>query len=74
MGLQLGVIVGCTGKGATGSLALAQGVDLLDLLHHLKESRTARDTILLQRRRNGKANGLLCAALIRNHKVGGHGV
>ena len=74
MGFQLGVIVGCPGEGATRSLALTQGIGLLYLLHHLKESRPAGDTVLLQSWRNSKADGLFCAAQIRHNKVGGHGV
>ena len=74
MGFQLGIIVGCPCEGATGSLALALCIGLLDLLHYLKEPRPAGDAVLLQSRRNGKADGFLRAAQIRHHKVGGHGV
>ena len=54
-GFQLGIIVGCPCEGATGSLALALCIGLLDLLHYLKEPRPAGDAVLLQSRRNGKA-------------------
>ena len=53
---------------------LALGICLSDVLLDLKQPCAARDAIALEGGRDGKADGLIRPALIRDHEVGVHGV
>ena len=47
-------------------------IDLPDFLFHLKEPRPAGDAVSLQRRRDSKADRLLCTAPVSHHQIRCH--
>ena len=70
-GLQLGVVGRRACEATCGHTATALLVDLPDALHNLEEAGTSADAVLLQRRSDGQADGLLRAAQIGHDEVGG---
>ena len=68
------VVPGGAGEPPARGLPLPPGIDLLDLLHHLKEPGPAGNAVGFQGGGHGQADGLVRAALVRHHQVGGHGV
>ena len=55
-------------------LQLPQGIGLLHLLHHLEKTGTPRNTKTLEAWGHCQADGLLGAAGIRHHQIGGQGI
>ena len=74
VGLQSGIIRGGAGEAPSGRGAQALGVHLFDPLHHLEQPRPAGDAIGFQRGRDRQTDGLLRAAQVCHHKVGGQGI
>ena len=72
--INLRIMGGSPGELTPRCSLLPLCVDLLDPLHHLEQPCPAGDTIGFQRGRNGQADCLLSAPLIRHHQVRGHGV
>ena len=72
--LQFGIAAGGACELPPRSLPQACGVDLLDPLDHLEQPRPAGDAPGFQGGRYGEADGLLRAAQIRHHEVGGERV
>ena len=64
-----GGIDGFSGEPVSGRMHKPLAVDLVDALLHLKQPCAARDLMRLQRRRHGKTDRLVRAALVRNDKV-----
>ena len=50
------------------------GIDLPDLLHHLKKPGSPWYPIGFQGWGYGQTDGLLCPAFIRHYQIGGHGI
>ena len=72
--LQLGGVGAFAHQLPAGGAEPPLGVDLLDPLDHLEEAGPAGDAMGFQRGGDGEADGLLRAAEIRHHQVGGHGI
>ena len=71
---QLRVLAGRTAKLMPRCSLTAQCVDFPDFLHYFKQSRPARDSIGLERRRDRKTDCFLRPALIRYHQICCHRV
>ena len=71
---HLWVVPGGAGEPPARGLPLPPEVDLLDLLHHLKEPRPAGDAVGFEGGGHGQADGLVRPPFVRHHQVGGHGV
>jgi len=74
IGLQLSGVGAFAHQFPAGGVEPPLCVDLLDPLDHLEEAGPAGDAIGFQRGGDGEADGLLRAAEIRHHQVGGHGI
>ena len=71
---QLGGVGAFAHQLPAGGVEPPLGVDLPDPLDHLEEAGPAGDAVGFQRGGDGEADGLLRAAEIRHHQVGGHGI
>ena len=70
IGFQLIVVGRLAGELSVGSSAAAFVVHLPHPLHHLEQTRTSRQPVLLQRRGHRQADGLLRAAGISHYQIG----
>ena len=74
VGFQSGIVRGGTGELPPRRGAEPLGVDLPDVLYHLKQPSPAGDSPGFQAGGDRQTDGLLGAAQVRHHKVGGQGI